>query len=137
MVQGQPQLPTAATDSDFARRILSDSGGVSIAIPWVAKISLRSEVFMPLDLAPFHLDLTFMAPLSEQRANQLVDFVSKNLDGTVIDIGCGWAELPIRVLEGTPGERGTGVNLPESSNQHAQTLARKRGGANRITLIAG
>jgi hypothetical protein len=103
----------------------------------VAKISLRSEVFMPPDLSPFHLDLTFMAPLSEQRADQLVDFVSKHLAGTVIDIGCGWAELLIRVLEVTPGARGIGVDLKESSIQHAQTLARKRGVANRITLITG
>jgi len=78
-----------------------------------------------------------MAPLSEQCANRLVNFVSKNLDGTVIDIGCGWAELLIRVLEATPAARGIGIDLKESSIEHAQTLARKRGVANRITLITG
>ena len=92
---------------------------------------------MPPDFAPLHLDLTFVAPLSEQRANQLVDFVSKNFAGTVIDVGCGWAELLIRVLEVTPAARGIGVDLKDSSIEYAQTLARKRGVANRITLIAG
>jgi SAM-dependent methyltransferase len=92
---------------------------------------------MPPNLSPFHLDLTFMAPLSEQRANQLVDFVSKTLAGTVVDVGCGWAELLIRVLEVTPAAKGIGIDLKESSIEHAQTLARKRGVANRITLIVG
>jgi hypothetical protein len=40
-------------------------------------------------LTPFHLDLTFMAPLSEERSAKLVDFVSANLNGTVTDVGCG------------------------------------------------
>ena len=92
---------------------------------------------MPPDLLPLHLDLTFLAPLSEQRANQLVRFVSKNLAGTVTDVGCGWAELLIRVLEVTPAAKGIGIDLNDSFIEHAQTLARKRGVANRITLIAG
>ena len=100
-------------------------------------VHLRLARFMPPDLSPFHLDLTFMAPLSEQRAKQLVDFVSGNLAGTVIDMGCGWAELLIRVLEATPRARGIGIDLKESSIAHGQMLARKRGVDNRMTLIAG
>jgi len=92
---------------------------------------------MPPNLSPFHLDLTFMVPLSEQRASQLIDFVSKDLTGTVIDVGCGWAELLLRVLEAAPVARGIGVDLKDSSIEHAQALARKRGVANRITLIVG
>jgi len=92
---------------------------------------------VPLDLSPLHLDLTFMAPLSEQRANRLVHFVAKDLAGTVVDAGCGWAELLIRVLEVAPAARGIGIDLKDSSIEYAQTLAQKRGVANRITLIAG
>jgi SAM-dependent methyltransferase len=92
---------------------------------------------MPPDLSPFHLDLTFMAPLSEQRANRLVHFVSSGLAGTVVDVGCGWAELLIRVLEAAPAARGIGIDLKATSIDHARTLAQERGVANRITLIAG
>ena len=89
------------------------------------------------DLAPFHLDLEFMAPLSEERAAKLIDFISANLTGTVIDVGCGWAELLIRILQVTPKATGVGIDLQESSIAHARVLARKRGIDDRITLIAG
>ncbi|HTS21055.1 MAG TPA: class I SAM-dependent methyltransferase [Casimicrobiaceae bacterium] len=92
---------------------------------------------MPPDLAAFHLDLRFMAPLSEERATELVDFVSQSLDGTVVDVGCGWAELLIRILEATPGANGIGIDLKPGSIEHAQAVARTRGVADRITLIEG
>jgi cyclopropane fatty-acyl-phospholipid synthase-like methyltransferase len=92
---------------------------------------------MPPDFPPFHLDLTFMAPLSEERAAKLIDFVSANLVGTVIDIGCGWGELLIRILQATPNAMGVGIDLQESSIAHAQALARQRGIDDRITLKTG
>jgi cyclopropane fatty-acyl-phospholipid synthase-like methyltransferase len=55
----------------------------------------------------------------------------------VVDVGCGWAELLIRVLEVAPGARGMGIDLKDSSIEHAKTLAQKRGVADRLTLIAG
>jgi len=92
---------------------------------------------MPPDFSPFHVDLTFMAPLSEERAAKLIDFVSAKLVGTVIDVGCGWAELLIRILQVAPNARGIGVDMQESSIAHAQTLAVKRGIDGRITLVNG
>ena len=92
---------------------------------------------MQLDVAPFHLDLTFMAPLSDERAAKLIAFVSANLIGTVIDVGCGWAELLIRILQVTPNATGIGIDLQESLIMHAQAQARERGIEDRITLIAG
>jgi cyclopropane fatty-acyl-phospholipid synthase-like methyltransferase len=92
---------------------------------------------MPPDLSPFHLDLTFMAPLSEERADQLVQFISEGLTGTVVDVGCGWAELLIRVLEAAPAAIGIGIDLKTTSIERARTLAQARGVANRAKLIAG
>ena len=92
---------------------------------------------MPPDLAPFHLDLTFMAPLSEQRATKLVDFVATNLSGTVVDVGCGWAELLIRILQAAPNATGVGIDLQESSIARACGVARERGVDHRISLTAG
>jgi cyclopropane fatty-acyl-phospholipid synthase-like methyltransferase len=86
---------------------------------------------------PFHLDLAFMAPLSEERAAKLVDFVSMNLSGTVIDVGCGWAELLMRILHATPKAKGVGIDLNDGSIAHARSLARQRGLDDRISLILG
>lgn len=49
---------------------------------------------MVFSLTPPYRDLTFLSPLSEQRAERLVRFVAQELRGTVVDIGCGWAEPP-------------------------------------------
>ena len=78
-----------------------------------------------------------MAPLSEERAAKLIDFVSANLAGTVTDVGCGWAELLIRILQITRDAKGIGIDLQDSSIAHAQALARERGIHDRISLIAG
>jgi SAM-dependent methyltransferase len=92
---------------------------------------------MPSEFSPFYLDLTFMAPLSEERAAKLINFVSANLTGTVIDVGCGWAEFLMRVLQGAPKAKGIGIDLRDSYIRHAQSLARERGIDDRISLIAG
>lgn len=47
---------------------------------------------MSIDLRPPFADLTFMTPLSESRARQLAGFLVTDLTGTVLDLGCGWAE---------------------------------------------
>jgi len=48
---------------------------------------------MAITLTQPHNDLTFMTPLSQKRADKLVRFVAEDLDGTVLDIGCGWAAV--------------------------------------------
>lgn len=92
---------------------------------------------MPPDSLSSHLDLAFMAPLSEERAAKLIDFVSTNLSGTVIDVGCGWAELLMRILQLTPDAQGMGIDLDDTSIARARSLARERGIDDRIVLIAG
>jgi hypothetical protein len=78
-----------------------------------------------------------MAPLSEERAARLVGFVAANLTGTVTDVGCGWGELLIRVLQAAPDAKGIGIDLNQSSIEHARVLARARCVDDRLSLIAG
>jgi cyclopropane fatty-acyl-phospholipid synthase-like methyltransferase len=93
---------------------------------------------MPAELAPFHRDLVFMAPLSEERANALVGFLAANLlSGLVVDVGCGWAELLLRVLEASPRSWGLGIDLEPESIEHAMNVARERHLSDRLTLVAG
>ncbi len=90
-----------------------------------------------LDLAPPYHDLTFMTPLSEEQATRLVAFVAEQLTGTVVDIGCGWAELLLRVLAAAPRTQGIGIDLDDGAIAHARTLAHARGLDARVSFIAG
>ena len=96
---------------------------------------------MTAELRPPHEDLTFMTPLSEARADRLVRFLADgldgaDLDGTVLDLGCGWAELLLRVLAVAPAARGVGVDLDETSIAHGRGLAVARGLDSRLELLA-
>lgn len=57
--------------------------------------------------------------------------------GTVVDVGCGWAELLIRVLEANPTLRGVGIDLETESIDHGREAARTRGVSDRLNLVVG
>lgn len=88
-------------------------------------------------LTPPHLGLTFMSPLSQERADRLAAFVATDLTGTVADVGCGWAELLLRVVAAAPESRGLGVDLDAEAIAHGRRLAEERGLADRVDLVAG
>jgi len=54
--------------------------------------------------------LTFRGPLSEARAGALVRRLALAEPGTVLDLGCGWGELMLRVLAAVRG-RGSPVSM--------------------------
>lgn len=86
---------------------------------------------------PLHRDLTFLSPLSEARAARLVDFLVAEEPSTVLDVGCGWAELLLRVLEAAPTARGLGVDLDEEAITGAHRHAVDRGLSDRATFEVG
>lgn len=91
----------------------------------------------PLLSQPFD-DLTFMGPLSEQRAGRLVTFLAHGLrDGVVLDVGCGWAELLLRVVAAVPDCAGIGVDTDGDSITHGRALVHQRGLTDRVTLVHG
>ncbi|MGH3025146.1 MAG: SAM-dependent methyltransferase [Gaiellaceae bacterium] len=93
---------------------------------------------MSIALAAAYEDLTFMTPLSEVRASRLVSFLSDGLDGgVVLDIGCGWAELLLRVVEAVPSCTGVGIDLDAESIEYGKRVAQERGLADRVSLIEG
>jgi predicted O-methyltransferase YrrM len=94
---------------------------------------------MALDLPPLHEDLVFLSPLSEQRADRLVDWLAGGLaDGaTLLDIGCGWGELSLRVAAAAPHARVVGVDLDGEALEEARRRARDRGLEDRTTYLAG
>ncbi len=55
-----------------------------------------------------HAGLTFNAPLSEERASALVSALPISPGHHVLDLGCGWGELLLRILAAHPATTGTG-----------------------------
>jgi len=86
--------------------------------------------------APLHHDLTFLSPLSEERAARLVAFLAQGGPSSVLDVGCGWGELLLRVLEAAPDARGLGVDLDDESLGAARAHAVLRGLGDRVEFEA-
>lgn len=78
-----------------------------------------------------------MTPLSEERADTLTQFVARDLRGTVLDVGCGWAELLLRIVASAPEANGVGIDLDALSVEHGRQLAEQRGLTERVTLLCG
>ncbi|WP_180967325.1 SAM-dependent methyltransferase [Zhihengliuella halotolerans] len=87
-------------------------------------------------LPPLYESLTWLTPLSEERAARLVTFLSEPAPAQVLDMGCGWGELLLRVLAEVPGARGRGVDSAVVSIDRATQQAAARGLADRVTFEA-
>lgn len=92
---------------------------------------------MSIDLSPHYLDLAFLSPLSDRRADRLVQFLTDGEPRVILDVGCGWAELLLRALGAAPEAVGIGVDRNTDAIEHGKVLAAKRGLGDRVTLVAG
>jgi precorrin-6B methylase 2 len=81
--------------------------------------------------------LTFNSPLSDERADRLATELASHEPVTVIDFGCGWGELLLRVLEAAPQARGIGVEVHGADVERARGNAAERGLAHRVTFFEG
>ncbi|MBY8878186.1 SAM-dependent methyltransferase [Actinacidiphila acidipaludis] len=76
--------------------------------------------------------LTFHGPLSEARAARIVGRLARAAPATVLDLGCGWGELMLRVLEAVPGTTGVGVDVNGEDLARGRAEAAGRGLAGRV-----
>ncbi|HEX6346956.1 SAM-dependent methyltransferase [Umezawaea sp.] len=74
-----------------------------------------------------HAYLDFNSPMSDARAYGLITTLQPLAGRTVVDFGCGWAELLLRVLETEPTARGLGVDEDDSGVRRGRANAEKRG----------
>lgn len=56
---------------------------------------------------------------------------------TVLDIGCGWGEFMLRLLEAVPGATGIGVDLNDDDLARGRANAESRGLAGRVQFVRG
>lgn len=80
--------------------------------------------------------LLFNSPLSDERAARLVTQLAASAPTDVLDVGCGWAELLLTLLDTVPSARGRGVDLHAPDISRARTAARQRGLHERVKLEA-
>ncbi|MET0839902.1 MAG: methyltransferase domain-containing protein [Marmoricola sp.] len=92
-----------------------------------------------VDLAPLSDDLVFLSPLSEERAARLVGWLSDGLSAgsTLLDVGCGWGELSLRVAAAARLARVVGVDLDRIALDEARRRARDRGLEDRTSYLPG
>ncbi|EAP97662.1 hypothetical protein JNB_19368 [Janibacter sp. HTCC2649] len=86
------------------------------------------------DTPGFYEHLTFNAPLSEARADALAARVAAAGPSTVLDVGCGWGELLIRVAAQAPGARALGVDTEERHLTRGRARARELDVSTRVTF---
>jgi SAM-dependent methyltransferase len=91
-----------------------------------------------IELSPAYVDLDFMSPLSDARADRLISFLSATtVSGLILDVGCGWGELLLRAVSARPGARGKGIDRDETAVSHGRAQAERRRLAERIELVVG
>jgi SAM-dependent methyltransferase len=92
---------------------------------------------VPIDLTSHYVDLAFLSPLSDRRADSLIQFLADGEPRLVLDLGCGWAELLLRTLSALSDSVGVGIDRDPDAIEHGKANAVNRGLDDRLTLIAG
>jgi cyclopropane fatty-acyl-phospholipid synthase-like methyltransferase len=82
-----------------------------------------------------HAGLTFNAPLSDERATALLGALPIAPGHHVLDLGCGWGELLLRVVDAHPATTGTGVDTDRGSLDRGRRLAAQRGLLERVDFV--
>ena len=92
---------------------------------------------MSIDLPPLYDALEFLSPLSDARADELAGWLAAGVadGGTVLDVGCGWGELALRVAAAAPLARVIGIDLDETRIAEACRRAGVRGLPERATFL--
>ena len=78
-------------------------------------------------------DLIFNSPLSEERADCLIALCHPA--NRILDLGCGWGELLLRMLEVNPDSHGTGIDSDGVLIERGSDAAIARGFQERVSFI--
>jgi SAM-dependent methyltransferase len=81
-----------------------------------------------------YVELEFNAPLSGAHVRELTASLQPLASASIVDLGCGWAELLLRVLDDEPTARGVGVDSDPTAIARAQRNAEDRGLRDRVRL---
>jgi cyclopropane fatty-acyl-phospholipid synthase-like methyltransferase len=82
-----------------------------------------------------HAGLMFNAPLSEERADGLVTALPIAPGHHVLDLGCGWGEILLRILAAHPATTGTGVDTEKEALDRGVLAGAQRGLHGRVEFV--
>ncbi|MGC9665018.1 SAM-dependent methyltransferase [Planosporangium sp. 12N6] len=85
-------------------------------------------------ITPLYATLDFNSPLSDTRLARIIRTVQPLAGARVVEIGCGWAELLLRIAAADPSVHVTGVDTDEAAIAHGRENAAARGLADRVDL---
>jgi len=117
------------------RRCVGLGGLTMFAHAPLRGVATKGSSHMAIAFPPLHQRLTFNTPLSEPRAQQLLAFLAQRANGTVVDVGCGWASLLLRLMEMKPTLRGLGIDLSAEAIGHAKNCVAASSVAAQIDLL--
>ena len=79
--------------------------------------------------------LEFNSPIAPWRADRLVAGLSAAGPETIVDIGCGWGELLLRLAAAVPGARAWGVDSDAELLERGRSNAAARGLDGRVEFV--
>lgn len=91
---------------------------------------------MPSSVSPLYLDLDFNSPLSDQRAAELIHTLQPLEGARVADLGCGWAELLLRIAVAEPTITAVGIDINGDTIGRGRANASERDLSAQVELIA-
>ena len=100
-------------------------------------MSPESDYHPPIPDAVWHAAMRWNAPLSDTHASMLLDALELDDAASVLDLGCGWAELLMRAVKRCPTLSGIGVDSDATAIERGRALAVRHGLQDRVTLIEG
>ena len=110
------------------------AGTPGLKSPHMTDPATPDPVTTDTDLPPSLTKLTFHGPLSEARAARITQRLGANSPDTILDIGCGWGELMLRILGALPGATGLGLDTDEGDLTRGRDNARARSLSGRVTF---
>ena len=127
----------SSDDGTLARRRPGDATSPATAVRHRWPHARQGDV-ITIELSAAHQHLIYEAPLSQARADTLVGFLAEGLSPTasshVLDVGCGWGQLLLQVLDAVAAAEGIGVDIDPDAIAHGRDLASSRGMAQRADL---
>jgi cyclopropane fatty-acyl-phospholipid synthase-like methyltransferase len=82
-----------------------------------------------------HGGLAFMNPLAEEDVDEMIEALALEPGAHVLDLGCGKAEVLIRIVERYPGVRATGLDRSAAVLAEARRQAEERVPEARVALL--
>ena len=82
-----------------------------------------------------HQGLAFMNPLAEEDVDEMIEALELEPEAHVLDLGCGKAEILLRIVERYPDVRATGLDNSPSVLVEARRQAEARVPESRVVLV--